>query len=89
MKRIIILALALLMLLSLCACGTGITKEQAKNIACRDSQADQISVSQLTATLDKSSDPPVYVVKFMMHATWITYRIDANTGDILSRDPAK
>lgn len=88
MKRFVIVSLVFVLLLALAGCGSyKVSMDEAKDIAVHDANADRISVSQLTGELDKSSNPAVYRVNFVIHAQKVTYVINADTGEIISKTP--
>lgn len=85
-SRFIVAALALLLVFSLAGCGKYISKSKAMDVAMKDLGLIQINVSDLTADLDKSSDPAIYKVTFVYASQDYTYQIDAGSGSIIKKD---
>jgi len=86
MKRYVIVVWALLLVFVLAGCGKYITSEAAIDVALEDLGINRVGAAKTDATLDKESDPVSYIVKIDMNVYTVNYVIDAETGDIISKE---
>lgn len=88
MKQLFLLITVLAMVLALTGCGQ-IGSEKAIDIALADQGITRVGAARTDATLDKSKDPPSYIVKLDMNDHIVTYVINAKTGAIGSKESSK
>ena len=83
MKRVICILLVLIICVSLCACGK-ISKAKAIDIALAELNLNKTTTPREEATLDESTNPPVYKVVIYLSDENKTVTINANSGEVLS-----
>jgi uncharacterized membrane protein YkoI len=85
MKRFLLLVTVLAMAFALAGCGQ-IGSEKAIDIALADMGITRVGAARTDATLDKTMDPPSFIVKLDMNDHIVTYVINAKTGAIASKE---
>lgn len=88
MKKFFIV-MSFVLILTLSGCSKYISKNDAMDVAMKDLGLIQINVSDLTAELDKNSDPVSYKIDFVFASKDYTYIVNAETGAILSKTTPK
>ena len=83
MKKVICILLVLILCVSLCACGK-ISKAKAIDIALAELNLNTTTTPREEATLDESTNPPVYKVVIYLSDENKTVTINANSGEVLS-----